>query len=62
MTVTISKKEKLEASLAKLAKLEANAKKRKLKSFSELSGSLSNLFKGDPVRIQRKLRKEWDRY
>lgn len=61
MTVTINKKEKLEIALAKLEKLEASAKKRKLKSFSELSGSLANVFKGDPVRIQRKLRKEWDR-
>ena len=62
MTLTISKKEKFEAALAKLDKLEENAKKRKSKSFAELSGSLANVFKGDPVRIQRKLRKEWDRY
>jgi hypothetical protein len=61
MTVTISKKEKLEIALAKLDKLEANAKKRKSKTFAQLSGSLAHVFKGDPVRIQRKLRKEWDR-
>ena len=34
---------------------------RKSKSFAELSGSLAHVFKGDPVKIQRKLRKEWDR-
>jgi hypothetical protein len=61
MTVTINKKEKLEAALAKLEKLEENAKLRKSRSFAELSGSLSHVFKGDPVKIQRKLRKEWDR-
>jgi hypothetical protein len=61
MTVTINKKEKLEAALAKLERLEASSKIRKSKSFAELSGSLAHLFKGDPVKIQRKLRKEWDR-
>lgn len=61
MTVTISKKEKLEAALAKLDRLEASAKTRRSKSFAELSGSLAHVFKGNPVKIQRKLRKEWDR-
>jgi hypothetical protein len=61
MTVTINKKEKLQAALAKLEKLEASAKARKSKSFAELSGKLAHVFKGDPVRTQRKLRKEWDR-
>lgn len=61
MTITISKKEKLETMLAKLQKLESTAKKRKMKSFVELSGKLSHVFKDDPIRIQRKLRKEWDR-
>ena len=51
MTVTINKKEKL----------EVNAKARKSKSFAEFSGRLAHVFKGDPVRFQRKLRKEWDR-
>ena len=60
MTVTINKKEKLEASLAKLEKLEESAKIKKSKSFAELSGALAHVFKGDPVKIQRKLRKEWD--
>ena len=60
MTVTINKKEKLEASLAKLEKLEESAKIKKSKSFAELSGALPHIFKGDPVKIQRKLRKEWD--
>jgi hypothetical protein len=59
VTVTINKKEKLEAALAKLEKLEESSKQRKLRSFAELSGSLPHLFKGDPVKIQRKLRKEW---
>ena len=61
MTITINKQEKLENMLAKLKKLENSAKKRKMKSFAELSGKLSHVFKGDPVKIQRKLRKEWDR-
>ncbi len=61
MTVTINKKDKLDAALAKLEKLEANAKARKSKTFSELSGCLAHVFKGDPVKIQRKLRKEWDK-
>ncbi len=61
MTVTINKKERLEIALAKLNKLEANAKKRKSKTFAELSGSLAHVFKGDPVQLQRKWRKEWDR-
>lgn len=61
MTVTIRKKEKLEAALAKLDKLEESANRRRAKSFAELSGSLAHIFKGDPVKIQRKLRKEWDR-
>ncbi len=61
MTVTISKKEKLESALAKLDRLEANAKTRRSKTFAQLSGSLAHVFKGDPVKIQRKLRKEWDR-
>ena len=60
MTVIISKKEKLETIMAKLDRLEARAKERKLKSFTELSGKLAHRFKGDPVKIQRKLRSEWD--
>jgi len=61
MTVTINKKEKLEAALAKLEKLEKSSRMRKSKAFAELSGSLAHVFKCDPVKIQRKLRKEWDR-
>ena len=60
MTVTISKKEKLETIIAKLNKLEARSKERKSKSFTELSGKLAHRFKGDPVKIQNKIRSEWD--
>ncbi len=61
MTVIISRKEKLETMLAKLEKLEERSKERKAKTFVELSGKLSKLFKGDPVKIQRNLRNEWEK-
>lgn len=62
MTITINKKEKLKAALAKPERLEKSSMERKTKSFAELSGSLPLVFKSDPVKIQRKLRKEWERY
>lgn len=61
MTVIISKKEKLENILIKLEKLEEKANERKQKTFTAFSGKLSHIFKGDPVKIQRTLRKEWEK-
>lgn len=59
MTIVIKKGDSKEKNQEKLDRLQKKSLKRNQKSFLELCGSLSGVFKEDAVVIQRKLRDEW---